>query len=230
MVRRSLMDEEILRRLEAAFPSTTDADVYRGTSEGVLLADDLLENTPLLRTLAGRDLRGHVRRAGIIFRLRDLCVRGDLPFQADIVPMPHGNWHWLELRSGNFKAHPCRTEGTFEFPEETRSRQDERLRNQGDLFAQNIVPIGELVAQIRVLYAWLTFGIGRDGQLSHLCWAMPPADDGFWLAHVNVLERIAKKNMEPKEPEAPSATVKLRFKESIEEALSKQDDENETKH
>lgn len=223
------MDDEITQRLVAAFPPATDAEVFRGTKEGILLADDLIENTPLLRTAIGRDLRGHVRRAGIMFRLRDLCMKGDLPFQSDIVPMPYGNWHWLELRSQNFKAHICRTEGPTEFPVDTRSRQDERLRNQGDLFAENVVPLGEMVAQIRVLYAWLTFGVGRDGSLSHLCWAMPPADESDWLAHVNVLDRIATAALAPKEPEAPSATVKLRFKESIEESLSAPTPKDSTK-
>jgi hypothetical protein len=225
------VDEGLLRRLSEAFPSTTDSEVFRGATEGILLADDLLDNTPLLKTAVGRDLRGHIRRAGIMFRIQDLCGRGDLPFQSEIVPMPYGNWHWLELRSGNFKAHICRTEAAFEFPDDTRSRQDERLRNQGDLFAEKVVSINEMAAQIRVLYAWLTFGAGHEGSLSHLCWAMPPADEGDWLAHINIMERIAAASASPKQPEAPSPTLKLRFKEGVEEALSKSDqDDKKTIH
>ncbi|MEO7221074.1 MAG: hypothetical protein ABIY37_01235, partial [Devosia sp.] len=196
---------------------------------GILLAEDLIENTPLLRTLVGKDLRGHIRRAGIMFRIQDLCLKGDLPFTAEMLPMPHGNWHWLELRSRTFKAHVCRTDGPSEFPVETLSRQDARLSNIPDLFSENVVPIDQVAAQLRVLYSWLTFGVGPDRRLSHLCWAMPPAGDGEWLAHVNVLRRVADTALEPKAPEAPSEPIKLRFKENIERALTKEADEEKTK-
>jgi hypothetical protein len=209
-------------RLEAAFTAVTDGEMIRGVSEGILLADDLVENTPLLRTAVGRDLRGHIRRAGVMFRLRDLSTRGDLPYIADIVPMPYGNWHWLEIKSGNFKAHVCRSIGPFEFPEETLSRQDARLANQFDLFGGKVVPISEALAKITELYAWLTFAPTRDGGLQHLCWAMPPADEGTWLAHIDIMDRAAKSGTTPadgKPPEPPATEIKLRFKEHIEETL-----------
>ncbi|MDO8879060.1 MAG: hypothetical protein Q7V40_23540, partial [Pseudolabrys sp.] len=140
----------------------------------------------------------------------------------NIVPMPYGNWHWLEIQSGNFKAHVCRSSGPYEFPEETLSRQDARLVNQSDLFAENVVPLSDMVARISELYAWLTFAPNRDGELQHLCWAMPPADQGDWLAHINILRRAAQSGVSPtdgKPPEAPSPEIKLRFKEHIEESL-----------
>jgi hypothetical protein len=83
--------DEFQRRLEAAFKHSADGETIRGVSEGILLGDDLIENTPILRHAGGRDLRGHIRRAGIMFRLHDLCERGDLPFVAKIMPMPHGS-------------------------------------------------------------------------------------------------------------------------------------------
>jgi|tagenome__1003787_1003787.scaffolds.fasta_scaffold20913880_2 hypothetical protein len=223
--------DEFQKRLEAAFRPIADGETIRGVSEGILLADDVIENTPILRHAGGRDLRGHIRRAGIIFRLHDLCERGDLPFSADIVPMPHGSWHWLEIRSDNFKAHICRSDGPYDFPEETLSRQDSRLVNQADLFADNIVPISEALAKIPKLCAWLTFSAEKNGILKHLCWAMPPADSGSWLAHIDVLKRAEQTMVQDDRPvEEPAKVIKLRFRDHIEQALSKQDkNDNEEK-
>src|SRR5258708_19984702 len=121
-----------------------------------------------------------------------ICAKGgDFPFSAEIVPMPRGSWHWLEIRSDNFKAHICRSDGPYDFPEETLSRQDSRLVNQNDLFAENVVPISEALTKIPELYAWLTFSAEKNGILKHLFWAMPPADSVSWLPHSNVLTRAA---------------------------------------
>jgi hypothetical protein len=35
------------------------------------------------------------------------------------------------------------------------SRQDSRLVNQNDLFAENVVPLNEVVGRVPELYAWL---------------------------------------------------------------------------
>ena len=113
------MDTKLVEHLAQAFPATTDAEVERAVFEGILLADDLVLNTPILKTLIGRDLRGHIRRAGVMFRIHDLCERGDLPFGTSIGKMPYGNWHHLEIRSGRFRAHVCRTHSAFEFPVES---------------------------------------------------------------------------------------------------------------
>ncbi|MGM5025100.1 hypothetical protein AB8B02_02640 [Tardiphaga sp. 862_B3_N4_1] len=223
------MEDEFQRRLEAAFYPDADGETIRGVTEGILLADDLLENTPLLKNAVGRDLRGHIRRSGIIFRLHDLCARGDLPFTADIVPMPHGNWHWLEIRSENFKAHICRSEKPYDFPEETLSRQDARLVNQNDLFAENVVPLKQIINQVPDLYAWLTFGAEKNGSLKHLCWAMPPADDGFWLAHINIVERAKQAEAKPRAPEEPAKVIKLKFRDHIEESLIQQNQADKDK-
>lgn len=220
------MDDEYQRRLEAAFPTATDGETIRGVAEGILLADDLVENTPILRNAVGRDLRGHIRRSGIIFRLHDLCGRGDLPFAADILPMPHGSWHWLEIRSNNFKAHICRSDGPYDFPEETQSRQDARLVNQNDLFADKVIPISRVMDEVPALYTWLTFSAVKAGSLKHLCWAMPPADSGTWLGHINILDRAKESTETPpaeKPAEQPTKVIKLRFREHIEESLAQQD-------
>jgi len=222
--------DEFQKRLEAAFKHLADGETIRGVSEGILLGDDLIENTPILRHAGGRDLRGHIRRAGIMFRLHDLCERGDLPFSAKIMPMPHGSWHWLEMRSDNFKAHICRSDGPYDFPEETLSRQDSRLVNQTDLFAENVVPISEVIGKIPELYAWLTYSAEKAGILKHLCWAMPPADSGSWLAHINVLKRAEQAAASETPPaEEPTNIIKLKFRDHIEEVLSKNDESGNEK-
>lgn len=215
------MDEKLQQRLEAAFPASTDTGIVRAVGEGILLADDLIANTPLLKTLIGKDLKGHIRRAGVMFRIHGMCATGDLPFSADMIKMPYGNWHFLEIRSSRYKAHVCRTVGAHEFPVETLSRQDARLANQGDLFSEKVVSLDEIAGRLPELYAWLTFGAGRDGSLSHLCWAMPPADEGEWLAHVDVIERVAAKETKEREKPAaaPAPIIKLRFREHVEESL-----------
>ena len=227
--RNQAMDDRLQRLLEIAFPPSTDLAVVRGVAEGISLADDLIENNRLLRNAGGNDLRGHIRRVGIMFRVRDLCSRGDLPFTAEIVQMPHGPWHWLEIRSGNFLAHVCRTSAPHAFPEEALSRQDARLRNQEDLFVPHQTDRSKIITAIREFYAWLTFGFGQQGTLEHICWAMPPADDGDWLAFRSVLQHSAMPTtIQPDQhtridsSAESSETLKLRFREHIEKALSDQ--------
>lgn len=53
---------------EKAFPASADAEVVRAVTEGVLLADDLIAHTPFLATPVGKNLRGLMRRAGVMYR------------------------------------------------------------------------------------------------------------------------------------------------------------------
>jgi hypothetical protein len=50
--------DEFQRRLEAAFKPLADGETIRGVGEGILLGDDLIENTPILRHAGGRDFAG----------------------------------------------------------------------------------------------------------------------------------------------------------------------------
>lgn len=213
------MSDDLQLQLVAAFPAETDANVIRALTEGILLADGLMDSEPFLRNVVGRDLRGHLRRAGILYRLHDLCRLGDLPFEAVMGKMPRGSWHWLELRSQRFTAHPVRTDGPYAFPDDTATRQDERLRNQNDLFEPNFLPLAQQAEFVPGLSVWLTFGGGLPGQLQHVAWAMPSADGQDWLAHINVLRRAAVTGGASPDVSAPKA-LNLRFKEHIEEALS----------
>jgi len=213
--------DSLQERLVAAFPATADAQLVRAVQQGILLADGVLENEAWLRGPLGRDIRGHLRRAGILSRVSAACIAGDLPFAATVAHMPRGPFHWVEIGSGGFKAHICRTESPSAFPEDTPTRQDERLTNEPDLFA-NVISLREAADSVADLFAWLTFGVSDDGKVSHLCWAMPAADGESWLAHTNVLFRLATAQISV-EPEQPPERAKLKFRDQIAEALDKTD-------
>lgn len=219
------MGDYLQERLDQAFPASADAQLVRAVQQGILLADDTIENQSWLQGAAAflaKDLRGYVRRAAILSRVHAACEAGDLPFESVISAMPRGPFHWVEMRSGGFKAHICRSESPSAFPEDTPTRQDERLTNYGSLF-ENVVPLREAAESAADLFAWLTFGV-PGGQLGHLCWAMPSADGKEWLAHTNVLYRLAAAQIHV-EPEPPAERAKIKFKEQIEEALKGKDED-----
>lgn len=223
------MNEALQSRLELAFPASTDPEIYRGVSEGILLADQVIRDTPILHNSVGRDLRGLIRRAGVMFRLHDLCQAGDLPFQAEMVRMQRGSMHCIEIRSEGMKAHVCRTDGPDAFPVDSLSRQDERLVNQPDLFAGNVVSFEEISGKVPSLYALLTLCASRSGILEHLCWGVPSADGGDWLAHGNVLLRsphVLAGDGGAINPEQPAQRVVLRFQEHIEKSLAEENEES----
>jgi len=212
-------------RMRSAFPAPTDAMVVRAVREGILLSDDLIRNTPLLSTLIGQDYRGLIRRAGVMFSFHEACNRGDLPFKTTIRQMHRGHWHLLDIASGKERAQICRTEEPDAFPEDTPVKQDERLANQFDLF-ESLPPIEELLLRIPRLYVWLTFGVDRDGNLTHVCWAAPAKEEKQWIAYQNILRRADESGAPLAPPPAPDPTRRLRFKEQIEEAIEKKDDKS----
>ena len=98
------------------------------------------------------------------------------------------------------------------------------------MFAENVVPISEMVGRIPELYAWLTYSAEKTGALKHLCWAMPPADSGSWLAHIDVLKRAEQSVSDEAPPvEEPSKVIKLKFRDHVEEVLSKRDESDNKK-
>jgi hypothetical protein len=126
---------EVQERLLTAFPPSSNAALVRAVQEGIFLADQLFDGETFLGNAIGRDLRGHIRRAGVSFQIKKYCERGDLDFRAQEKEMPRGRWHWLEIQSTGAIAHICRTDDANSFPDETESRQDIRIKLQGDLFA-----------------------------------------------------------------------------------------------
>lgn len=216
----------IQERMRVAFPSSSDQMTVRAIREGVLLGDDLITNTPLLNNLIGRDYRGLIRRAGVMFSFHETCKRGDLPFQTTIRRMHRGHWHLLEITSGAERAQICRTDEPHAFPEDTPVKQDERLVNQFDLF-DKLPPIESLNLRIPRLYVWLTFGVDPRGNLTHVCWAAPAKREKQWLAFDNILRRSSEVSMPITPPSAPTPSPKdkLRFKEHIEAAIEKKGDD-----
>jgi hypothetical protein len=225
-VRGSPLNKACQEALEAAFPNNTDDEILRVVQQGILLADDALKSTPFLNTLVGRDLRGLVRRAAIMWRMNESCLAGDLPFRAEMMKMEKGNLHHLQLWAGDFKAHVVRTDSVLAFPEQAGSRQDERLTSAQDLFDEKVVPMSALLASLTNRYAWLTFGADRGGRLLHACWAMPAREADEWLGHIDVMRRSGMSDGAITTPttEPPSEKIKLRFKDHIQEALDEAND------
>jgi hypothetical protein len=214
--------------MRIAFPETADAMTVRAVGEGVRLADDLIRNTPLLSTAIGRDYRGLIRRAGVMFSFNEACVRGDLPFQSSFRQMHRGHWHLLEINSGVERAQICRTDEADAFPEDTPVKQDERLVNQFDLFQEPLPPVESILAKIPRLYVWLTFGSDYTGTLTHVCWCAPAKEEKQWLAFENILRRSSGSGVVPAPVGSPTPDPKskLRFKDHIEEALEKKNDKS----
>ncbi|MBB4086264.1 hypothetical protein [Sphingomonas carotinifaciens] len=209
--------------LDDAFPPSTDRALMRSVSQAVALASDVMENELFLKSLIGMDIRGHIRRAAVLFSVHEACKSGDLPFESEMTRMPLGGGHWVELRSGQFRAHVCRTDGPVAFPEETPTRQDQRLSNQLELFDRNPVVVPLHGALTQEMYAWLTFG-ANGSDLTHLCWGMPEAGRNSWLARANVLSRLGPIEVVP--VDVPTSGLVLRFRDHIEEALRKNDHES----
>lgn len=213
-------------QLDQAFPAGTDAPLVRSVWQAIMLASDIMDHEPFLKSLIGSDIRGHIRRAAVLFSVHESCQAGDLPFVSEMTRMPLGGGHWVELRSGSYRAHICRTDNPIAFPEETPTRQDQRLSNQLELFERDpvVVPFGGAPAP--EWYAWLTFGAtGRD--LTHLCWGMPESGRNSWLARTNIMNRLGP-IIEAVAPETPAPAVVLRFRDHIEEALRKDDEQSDS--
>lgn len=215
------MSKDFEGLLEAAFPKSTWKTIVRAQQEGIALADDVRKSTPLLNNLLGLDLRGHLRRIGVMIRLEQLCKSGQLPFGAAVDHMPHGSWHWLNLRSGSFVAHIARTDTFAEIPEETKNRQDYLLKNEGDLFDDpKIIPISELTSRVDRFYAYLTFGAAPNGKMTHSALGMAASDNKEWLALINLL-RSSRDEAETVSSPLPKVDPKdrIKFHEHVEEIL-----------
>jgi hypothetical protein len=218
--------------LEEAFPCATWPTIVRAQREGIALADDVRRNTPFLATLLGGDLRGQIRRLGVMYRLQELCKAGELPFAASIEHMPHGTWHWLNLQSGKFIAHLARTVSAGEVPEDTKNRQHYLIKNSPDLFDdRKIVPISELVAKVHQFYAYFAFGAAHNGDLTHSILGMAASDEPVWLGRHDLMKAPPEASALKPDP-APKFDPRdrLKFHQHIEElAISDQNAKDKNK-
>ncbi len=202
-----------LERLQYAYPVETYANTILALREGIASADDAIKGIPLLANDVGEDYRGLIRRAGIFHRILAMCKAGDLPFRAELSPMPRGTWHWLDIWSGDVHGHVVRTEEPDAFPEDTPNRQDQRAHNTRDLFEnERVVRLESLK-----LYSWLCYRATPAGALSHILWQAPSAkQDGKadeWLARINLLNIAVMKKSEDEQRAArvdPKTKMKLR--------------------
>lgn len=226
-----MINEFVSARLRDAFPENSDVLAARAVREGVVLADDLMNSNEVLSNLIGGDLRGHVRRAGVMMKLHDFCASGDLPFVAEYVRMPIGSWHFLEIRSKAVTAHVHKTDSAGAFPKDSPVRQIERLTNQPDLFTENnVIPFSKVLGE-GPFNAWLTWGVNDDSQITHASWRVPSSEEDEWLATANILAGAAKSIAAASAPsKAPDPKDKMRFKEHVESSIEreKKTDEKES--
>jgi hypothetical protein len=215
------MSKEFDDLLREAFPTSSNREVVRVVGEGVALADDVRRNTPWLTNLIGDDLRGSLRRAATFFRFAQACKEGTLPFEAEEIENTNGSSHLLKVEAGAFEAHIVRTDSDGAFPRDAPIRQDNRLRNQGDLFEEpNILPLAEIKPYIQKMYAWLTFNADLVGRLTHVYWCMPERDRNMYLGRANVLKSgLGEMPIEPASPPPPDPKTRMKFKDFIGDAI-----------
>jgi hypothetical protein len=220
-------DAYVKEQLALAYPSSTFPMTIRCVRDGIILADEYLSSTAFMLTPVGLDLRGNLRRAAISFKIHELCTKGDLPFSTTMPKMERANWHQLEIRSGKCVGYLTRTEEEGGFPEDRPSRQDERLRNQGDLFQPNVVALNESALNIS---AWLTWRADRKGNLLHLCWGAPAADVDEWLGFSNLLKTAAHDLpvvTSSADMTSPDPKERMRFREEVAEKLNRRNDDDD---
>jgi len=214
-----------------AFPETTWPDIARGVREGVRIADDVRRSTPFLTTDVGNDLRGMLRRAGVMWRIHALCRSGELPFKAVEIPVDNAPVHLLSVTSNKFEFHIVRTEDADAFPQEAQIREYRRSFNTADLFEDGkLVPLHKAIEETPVLYGWLTWGANPKGELTHLTLAVPDKDQNDWLAHVDVLSRITARETSrgsARGASAPNPALMLKFREEIARSLEQEPDAGE---
>jgi len=198
--------------LNTAFPQHTYSNTIRALREGIAIGDDAVKGVPILDTPVGRDIRGLIRRAGVMSRLHELCQSGDLPFISEFSQMPIGSWHWLKLSSGECCGYLVRTPDKETFPADTPNQQDRRHSNQIELFEDpKVVPL----SKAQYFSAWLCYGATRNGALTHALWGLPSGgEEENWLIRRDILNAVratapVTKNLEKPKVD-PRQVMKLR--------------------
>jgi hypothetical protein len=133
---------------------------------------------------------------------------------------PRGTWHWLDIYSGETKAHIVRTEDPAAFPEDTPNRQDARATNMGDLFETDDDRIVRLSPPPR-LYTWLCYRTAPNGDLSHALWQAPSADADEWLARINLKIAVVTKKIDENRPGRVDPKTKMKLREDVQQLVAK---------
>lgn len=214
------MDGYLLQRVRAAFPEVSDPMVVRAINEGLGVADDTISGTWFLQNAAGSDARGFVRRAAVLGMLNEYAVRGDLPFETEFERQTRGNWHWLNMTARGVLGHVVKTDGALNFPKDGPAKRDKRITNQGDFFVMpKLVPIEEIVTPDSDVYAWLSYGCDKLGNVTHAIWGVPAADDDVYMAYADILaSALQQVDFMPKE-NVVEPPIRVALKEQIIESL-----------
>lgn len=212
-------------QLMEVFPERTWTPLTSAIRDGVRLADRVIVDTPMLASVIGQDLRGHIRRAGILHSLWEACQAGSLPFKAERAKMPIGCWHWLDIRSGEMVAHIVRTDDPSEIPKMTSNRQPKFMKNSFDLFEDGRIPPLDLeLMLLQERYCTVTFGANHAGDLTHARIGTPSKDGLEWLATVDLL-RYGKPEAEssvPPAPTPPDPAQLVKFLKRIQDTLEQE--------
>lgn len=225
-----MIDRRFQEQLLTAFPESTWDGIARGLRDGILLADNVIAETPLLSSVLGQDIRGFVRRAGILYKFKGLCVAGDLPFVAAEERMPVGCWHWLTMKAQNICTHIVKTESPRALPNDNVSRQPECLKNQFDLFEDGRIPDRKDTDAEKERYAVIVYGLTPDSKLAYAAVGMPNYERTGWLAYKNILrgDRLSVPQAPVVAP-TPDAAASLQFLEDVQRMLEERDQDQSTK-
>lgn len=160
--------------------------------------------------------------------IHEYAMRGDLPFDVDFEKQPCGNWHWLNMRSEGVLGHVVKTEKHDMFPKDGPARQDKRITNQGDFFeAPRLVDLAEALSSDSDIYAWLSYGCDRFGNITHALWGVPAADQNVYLASVDILDSAIKQGDPAPTDKTVAPSFGIQFTEQVAEALRKSKEEGD---
>lgn len=215
------------QRLEAAFPYESYANTLRALREGIAAGDDVIKGTRMFSSEVGDDMRGLIRRAGILLRVEEMCKAGDLPFTCSLNRMPRGTWHWLDIYSGDCHGHIVRTPEPDKFPEDTPNRQDARASNTADLFETEAERIIRLAPP--KLYTWLAYRAAPDGRISHALWQAPSGDTNEWLARINLMAVVVQKSDDAKRPAKVDPKSRMKLKDNVISMIDKKKKDDKSK-
>src|SRR6266481_7985413 len=138
-----------------AIPEQHWPALTRCATDGVALADNLIASQRMLDWSLGQDQRGDLRRIGVMYCIREACLKEILPFTCETKNNTAKNCHHIEVAAQNLYFHVTRTSHFSGMPRDTTLRDNERVSNQGDLFEGTLLTTD--LSLIKRWYGYLTF-------------------------------------------------------------------------